>query len=362
MRVSFHVLGAVAARVDDDDLRIAAPRQRALLARLLVDANQTITTSELIDAIWGSAPPQHPESALHIVVSRLRRALEAAAPRLVRARLGYRIDVAPNELDLTRAQALLAKAQCATRERDATRAALLLDEAIACWSGQPLSDVANFPFYDAAARQLREFRVGLVELRYSAYLHCGRDLEVLDDIDAWVRSDPWRERLRAQQMVALYRSGRQIDALAAYDDLRRRLVTDFGVNPCDEVQQLHSRILRQDPLLLEDPAGTGGAIGTSIVPPARPGDASLDDLLVARLRQIAVDPADVVIVEGGPGIDRDWLVVEIPRRERGDRKDDVYVSDSLPRRPLGDSLATAWEWLAGDPAPTNQGASSASSG
>ena len=157
--------------------------------------------------------------------------------------------------------------QRATSEGDVELAASSLDDALRCWTGEPLSDVADFPFYDSAARQLREFRVGVVELRYAAYLSCHRDLEVLDDIDVWVRSDPWRERLRAQQMVALYRTGRQIDALAAYADLRRLLVTEFGVDPCDEVQQLYGRILRQDPSLLD---GCGSGLPMSGSPASTP--------------------------------------------------------------------------------------------
>src|SRR5437016_1462490 len=104
-RVSFRVLGPVTASVDGSELNITAPRQRALLADLLVNANQTISSSKLIDGIWGSSPPQHPESALHIVVSRLRRALGVVAPRLVRDCSGYRIDLDPAELDPTRARA-----------------------------------------------------------------------------------------------------------------------------------------------------------------------------------------------------------------------------------------------------------------
>jgi DNA-binding SARP family transcriptional activator len=343
-QVSFHVLGAVSVRADGSDVKIAAPRQRALLARLLLDANQTVPTSKLIEAIWGSAPPQHPESALHIVVSRLRRALGVVAPRLQRGCNGYRIEVDAEELDLTRAHTYLARAQRATRDDDMELAACLLDESLRCWSGEPLSDITNFPFYSAAVRQVREFRVGLIELRNSAYIKCDRDLEVLEDIESWIHTDPWRERLRAQQMGALYRTGRQVEALNAYEDLRLRLLTDFGVDPCEEIQDLHRKILRKDPSLLESWADARKKRSTAMV--IRTNGGNLDEVLVERLREIAIDPTDVVIVEGGPGLDKDWLVVEIPRRTAATNGNGSRFDERLPRMPLVDSLAKVSAWLA----------------
>ncbi len=249
---SCSVLGAVRVQVDSRVLKIAAPRQRALLALLLLDGNRTVSSSNLIDGIWGETPPQHPDSALHIVVCRLRHALGTVASRIVRDPAGYRIVLEREELDLTRAEAHAAEARRALDIGDAAMAAVEFDAALACWSGEPLADVASFPFYDTTARRLRELQLGLVESRNAAYLRCGRHLDVLPDIELWIAASPWRERLRAHQMVALYRSGRQIEALAAYDDLRRLLVTDFGVDPCEDLQQLQVRILRRDPTLLAE--------------------------------------------------------------------------------------------------------------
>jgi len=273
--LSCRLLGAVRVEVDARAVKVAAPRQRALLALLLLDANRTVSASSLIEGIWGVTPPQHPESALHIVVCRLRHTLDTVAPRLVRDALGYRIELEPDELDLTRAEAHGAAARRALEAGDAKRAASQFDAALACWAGEPLADVANFPFYDVTARRLRELQIGLVETRNVAYLRCGRDLDVLPDIDAWIKAYPWRERLRAQQMVALYRCGRQIDALAAYDDLRQVLLTEFGVDPHEAVQQLHLRILRRDPTLL-------GNRGT---PPERADVLILDDDAPERGRE-----------------------------------------------------------------------------
>jgi len=250
--LSCSVLGAVRVEVDARVVKIAAPRQRALLALLLLDVNRTVSSSRLIDGIWGETPPQHPDTALHIVVCRLRQVLDTVASRLVRDAVGYRIVLEHEAFDLTRAEEHALDARRALDRGDAAQASLEFDAALACWTGEPLADVASFPFHDGAARRLREFQLGLVESRNVAYLRCGRHLDVLPDIGTWIEANPWRERLRAQQMVALFRSGRQIEALAAYDDLRRLLVTDFGVDPNEALQELQVRILRGDPTLLAD--------------------------------------------------------------------------------------------------------------
>jgi DNA-binding SARP family transcriptional activator len=248
--LSCRLLGSVQVQVDARDVKIPAPRQRALLAMLLLDADRTVSAAALIDGIWGEAPPQHPESALHIVVCRLRQVLDSVAPMLVRDSSGYRMEIAAEALDLTRAEAHAVAGRRYLDVADARHAASEFDAALACWSGEPLADVLIFPFYERAAPRLRELRIGMVESRNAAYLRCGRHLDVLGDIDGWIAANPWRERLRAHQMVALYRSGRQIEALAAYNDLRRLLVDDFGVDPHEDIQRLHARILQRDPTLL----------------------------------------------------------------------------------------------------------------
>lgn len=314
--VSFRVLSAVEARRGSAVLRLASPRQRALLAQLLVNANQTVSPEKLIEGIWGGTPPQHPEAALHVVVCRLRRSLGAVASRVVRDSSGYRIEVKPDELDLARAEALAADAHGLLSGGDPAPAAAAFDAALACFTGEPLADLANFPFYDATARCLREFRLGLIESRNAAYLRCGRHLDVLSDIDAWIETEPWRERLRAHQMVALYRSDRQIEALAAYDELRRLLISDFGVDPHEDLQRLHGRILRRDAGLLVDRRDV-------------------------QSREVFVDLTDVVMVEGGPGVNKAWLVAEVPTHVRDAAIDGAHdESEALRRVSLTDWLAS----------------------
>ena len=159
------VLGSVRVGVDAREVKVAAPRQRALLAMLLLDANRTVSAAALIDGIWGEAPPQHPESALHIVVCRLRQVLDSVAHMLVRDPAGYRIGIAPEALDLTRAIAHAVAARRFLDVADAKHAASEFDAALAWWSGEPLADVATFPFYERAAPRLRELQVGTVESR-----------------------------------------------------------------------------------------------------------------------------------------------------------------------------------------------------
>jgi DNA-binding SARP family transcriptional activator len=321
-QVSFRVLSPVEVRVGANAVRVAAPGQRAVLTLLLLNANRTVNASQLIEGVWRDARPQHPEPALHVVVCRLRRTLGVLAPRLIREACGYRIEVDCDELDLTRAQAFATEANAAMRDRDWARAAALFDSALACWTGEPLADVTMYPFYDAMIRTLREMRVGIVESRNAAYLRCGRHLDVLADIDGWVEAEPWRERLRAHQMVALYRSGRQIDALATYESLRRLLVADFGVEPHADLQRLHGRILRRDASLL---------VHRTDAPAPLPAPEGLE-----LPQEITLDRAHVVMVEAGPGLERRWLVAELPQGARNEPAD-----HSLRRVSLSDWLAEA---------------------
>ncbi len=330
--VCLGVLRSGDVRVGATAVPLASPGQRALLAQLLVSANETVSASRLIDGLWGNAPPQHPDSALHVVVCRLRRSLGALAPRVIRDSSGYRIEVDCDELDLTRTHAFAADANRTLREGDPARAACLFDAALACWTGEPLADVANYSFYDATARDLRELRLGIIESRNASYLRCGRHLDVLADVQTWIETEPWRERLRAHQMVALYRSDRQIEALAAYDELRRVLLADFGVDPHEDLQRLHGRILRGDVTLLAD----RGDVQSREV--AQPPTAVIPDRPPVR-REITLDPADCVMVEGGPGVERSWLVAELPSRTRNESTSSLIdLDDAFQRVSLHDWL------------------------
>jgi DNA-binding SARP family transcriptional activator len=314
--VRFTILGPVGLAVDGAEVPIGAPRQRALLAMLLRDANRAVHSSTLIEGIWGGAPPQHPEGALQIVVSRLRSALGPAAPRLFSERAGYRIAVEPDELDLERAQRAFDLARERFIKDDYDAAADAASTGLACWSGDALADVRDVPFYASAYRELHELQFSIYDVRNRAYLRSGRHVQILADIEGWIRIDPSRERTRATQMVALFRSGRRVEAFAAYEELRRSLSDELGLEPSAYMQELRRRIEDEDSMLL------GRRIG---IAPRLPAWTSYELPFVGRVREevrivdrlresAAAGSARMVVVTGAAGIGKSRLVLEVARR------------------------------------------------
>jgi DNA-binding SARP family transcriptional activator len=312
----FRIMGPVGLSVDGTDIAIGASRQRALLAILLLDANRAVHPSTIIEGIWGEAPPQHPEAALQIVVSRLRGALGPAAARLVSERAGYSIVVEPDELDLERAQQAFDVARDVFINEDYTAAAETASAGLACWSGDALADVRTAPFYESASRELRALQLSIYDIRNRAYLRSGRHVQVLADVEAWIRLDPSRERTRGQQMVALFRAGRRVDAFGAYEELRRYLEEVLGVEPSAYMQELRRRIEEQDPTLLARRAG---------IVPRLPAWTSCDMPFVGRSREelriferlrdvAAAGGTRVVLVTGEAGIGKSRLLLEVARR------------------------------------------------
>jgi DNA-binding SARP family transcriptional activator len=311
----FKILGPVGLTVDGTDIEIGASRQRALLAMLLSDANRVLYPSSLIEGIWGDAPPQHPDAALQIVVSRLRGALGPAASRLASDRGGYRIVVGPDELDLERAQQAFDLARERFIKDDYDAAAAAASMGLACWSGDALADVRGVPFYESAYRELRELRFSMYDFRNRAFLRSGRHVQILADIEGWIRSDPSRERTRATQMVSLFRSGRRVEAFAAYEELRRYLESELGIEPSTYMQELRARIEDEDPILLARRAG---------IVPRLPAWTSYDLPFVGRvreelriferLRDLASGGTRMVLIDGPAGIGKSRLVLEVARR------------------------------------------------
>ena len=211
---------------------LGGPRPRALLAQLLLHPNQAVSTDRLIDAIWGDEPPASAQNALQVHVHTLRSAL--GADRIVTRAPGYLLRVEDGELDAERFEQLVHDGKPV--------------EALALWRGPALADVAFEPFAQAEAARLEERRLAALEARIDADLETGRHTEVAAELEALVAEHPHRERLRAQQMLALYRAGRQADALAAYRDARASL-DELGLEPSAELRTLEQRILRQDPEL-----------------------------------------------------------------------------------------------------------------
>ena len=245
--MEFRVLGSVEATGNEGQLALGAPKQRALLALLLLHANTVVTRDRLVDTIWGDEPPPSAVSSLQVYVHGLRRVL--GAERIERHGTGYRLQLDPAELDLSRFDRLVETATTAFAAGRAADAAEDLRRALTLWTGAPLADLGGEPVHEAQAGQLEERRLRAVELLHDAELASGRDDELVPELERLIAAEPYRERFRVQHALALYRSGRQVDALAACRAARELLVEELGIDPGPELQELERRILRHDPTL-----------------------------------------------------------------------------------------------------------------
>ena len=252
--IEFRVLGQVAAAGDDGPLTLGAPKQRALLAFLLLNANAVVPRDRLVDVLWGDEPPQSAVSSLQVYVHGLRKVL--GPERIERHGTGYRLQLEPEELDLARFERLVEGAARALASGRAPDAAEDLRRALDIWTGEPLADLAGEPVHGTEAPQLEERRLRAVELRHDAALALGDHDALVPELERLIAAEPYRERFRAQHALALYRSGRQVDALAAVRAARELLVEELGVDPGPELQELERQILRHDPLLAAPDAPT----------------------------------------------------------------------------------------------------------
>jgi predicted ATPase/DNA-binding SARP family transcriptional activator len=242
--VEFRILGPVEARSDGGRIDLGRPKQRALLAALLLRSGTAVPRDALVDALWGEEPPASAVQSLQVYVHGLRKAL--GTERIETRGTSYRIVLQPGELDLERFQALVARA---ARDLDAGRpdsAAGSLRAALALWQGPALADLAAEPLASAERERLEEERLRALELLGDAELECGHHDAVLGELDALVAEHPYRESFRRQQVLALYRAGRQKEALEAYGAARATL-DELGIEPSAELRELELAILRQDP-------------------------------------------------------------------------------------------------------------------
>jgi DNA-binding SARP family transcriptional activator/ABC-type oligopeptide transport system substrate-binding subunit len=283
--LEFRLLGPLEVLEGDRVLPLGGEKQRAALAMLLLHRNMVVSRDRLIGGIWGETPPVSARPTLDTYVSRLRKVLrtDARGPRLVTRPPGYLLRVEDGELDLQRFDTLLDRARPALASRDWLAGGEDLREALSLFKGAPLEDLAHVPFAQAEVGRLEELRLGALELRLDADLEIGRHLEVVGELESLVARFPFRERFWALLMLALYRSGRQGDALLAFDRARRILGEELGVDPGQPLQQLHQRILQQDPSLelTRDPAAAGRSTGGLSSPPAPQPDRGLSSITVA---------------------------------------------------------------------------------
>jgi DNA-binding SARP family transcriptional activator len=243
-RLRFAVLGPVRAWRDGEPLNTGSPQQRALLAALLLRGGHTATAQELVDALWGDEPPQRALAALRTYASRLRKVLGPDA--LISESGGYAIRTGPDaELDLDAATQLAADAEKTAGNGDLHRARTLFNESLALWDGEPLAQVPG-PYAETQRTRLEEWRLTILGHRLALDLHVGCHAEAVSELTALTAAHPLREHLRELLMLALYRSGRQVEALAVYADTRRLLADELGVDPHPELSGLQQRILQAD--------------------------------------------------------------------------------------------------------------------
>jgi DNA-binding SARP family transcriptional activator len=312
--LEFRVLGPLEVAAHDRLLDLGGPKQRALLAVLLLHANDVVATERLIDDVWGEAPPATVAKSVQVYVSRLRKQLGDG--RLVTRTPGYQLQVDPSELDLARFERLVEEARGAAPEAAAAK----LRAALALWRGPPLADLAYEPFAQAEAARLEELRLFALEQWIDAELATGRHAQLVGELEAAVSANPLREGLRRQLMLALYRCGRQAEALEAYRDARATLTEELGIEPSRALRELHERVLRQDEGLelrparapeAEAPSPHGAFVGRE--QELRELVGGLDDAFAGRGR--------LFLVEGEPGIGKTRLAEELgaQARRRGAR-------------------------------------------
>jgi DNA-binding SARP family transcriptional activator len=245
--MEFRILGPLEVWDGSREVSLGGPKPRALLAGLLLHPNEIVPADQLIDEFWGEDSPERAAAALRVNVSRLRKALPQDV--LTTRSPGYVIRVGPDELDLHRFERLVDEGRSLLARGLAADASGRLRDALSLWRGPALADFAYESFAQAAIARLEEIRLAAVELRIDADLALGRHDELVVELEALVAEHPLRERLRRYLMTALYRSGRQAEALDAYQNARRALVDELGIEPSPALQELEKAILRQDPSL-----------------------------------------------------------------------------------------------------------------
>ncbi|WP_157253801.1 BTAD domain-containing putative transcriptional regulator [Nonomuraea typhae] len=312
------VLGPVRVYGDDGaSIDVGGTRVRALLARLTLAGGEVVPVDSLIDGLWGELPPRESVRALHALVYRLRRALgEGEAVELASG--GYRLHVTGKDVDATRFEELARQGRAELAAGAGRKAAALLGEALALWHGDALADVLDLPFAGTAAARLEELRAAATEDWFEAELLLGHQGEILAELEAAAAAHPLRERLAVLRMRALHAAGRQFEALALYEEVRRTLADELGIDPSEELRRTHMAVLR-------------GESETSPRSPAAPGrlPAPLTGL-VGRQEELKLlsgllESSRLVTVVGPGGAGKTRLAVEAVSRHRAHRRGRVWL-------------------------------------
>ncbi len=339
--MQFRILGPLEV-ADGDRLVSLAGAQRSVLALLLLSANEVVSADRLIDELWGHEVPESGRTALQVRVSQLRKALGGDGGRIATRAPGYLLRVDRDELDLYRFERLVTQADGA----EPAEAAAKLREALGLWRGAPLADLSDASFAQPAIRRLEELRLAALEKRIEADLELGRPADLAGELEMLVAEHPLREHLHAQLMLALYRCGRQADALAAYQNARRVLVEQLAVEPSAPLRRLEHAILRQEASLdlAATVAARAGLVAT-VSESGRPGlreDRNVPNNLPAQvsrfvgrerelseLRQL-LSRGRVITLTGAGGVGKTRLVLQLAASMLDELGDGAWFVDLAP--------------------------------
>ena len=372
-RLEIRVLGPIAIAWDGQPVDIGGVKARALVARLLIDRNLVVSVDRIVDSLWGEHDGPGAEIALRSTISRLRKRLrQAGAPEdiIVTRAPGYVLAVPAEVTDAFRLERLVTEGRRQLARRRPSECVGLLAEAESLWRGPAYSEVRDEPFARAEARRLEELLLSATETRIDAGLSLGRHEILVGELEALTSANPLRERLWSQRMLALYRSGRQAEALRVYQDLRALLVAELGIEPGHDVAWMEHAILEQEPALdfevtPEPDAGVSDDATVSTSPPAyqvRVPASPHERPLVGRAQESALlrdwwtsvhDGAGrLLLVDGDPGIGKTRLVAELARAVEADgalvlwgRCDEDPVA---PFQPFAEALGRYFQSLSAD--------------
>jgi DNA-binding SARP family transcriptional activator len=364
MALEIAILGSVEPRMNGDVVGVPAGKQRALLVLLAVRAPHPVSAEFAAEALWPRAAPAESLRSLQVTVSRLRRSLGAAGSVLETVASGYRLAVEPDVIDARRFETLIESARAARLEGDGATARRLLDDALELWRGPALADVAFESFAQGEIARLEELRLAAVEERIDARLSAGEHLLVVAELEQLASEHPSRERLISLLMLALYRCGRQTDALELYTRSRRRLDAELGLEPSLELRRLEEAILRQDPSLdagIGEPSPHGPP---AAAPPSLPAQLEPRPLMpfvgraaeVGRLAELPdrarTDGRQIALVGGEPGSGKTRLAREFAERVTSSGVSVLYGACDpavrTPYEPLVEALEPALAGLVED--------------
>jgi len=259
--MDFRILGPLEALDGHQRVALGGSKRRAVLALLLLHANETLSTDRMIDELWGDHPPTAAAKTLQVHISRLRKALGGSSASgtdvVVTREHGYQLELDLEHLDAHRFERLVAEGRSELDAGHPEAAMSALEQALSLWRGPPLADLAYEAFAQREIARLDELHGAALERLIEAKLTLGRHVEVIGQLESLVDEYPYREGLRAQLMLALYRADRQADALQAYQDARRKLVEELGIEPGERLRELERAILAQDPELAAPVAAAG---------------------------------------------------------------------------------------------------------